>query len=116
MNWLQKTSSSRRSAPGLEWLIWRKLPLILVAGTALPVAGLVLLHLTMDITTAADARWLQMANYLVAGVLVLHWTAVLTVGIGCLIVMVMKGPAYTADSYIVSHSDQPRAAGPDDDK
>lgn len=116
MNWLQKMSSSRRSATGLEWTIWRKLPLIFVAGTALPVAGLGLLHLMMEATTAADARWLQMANYLVAGVVIFHWTAMLTVGIGCVIVMVMKGPAYTADSYLVPHSDQPRAASPEENK
>jgi hypothetical protein len=31
------------------------------------------------------------------GLMIVHWTAVLTVGIGCLIVMAMKGPAYVAD-------------------
>lgn len=29
--------------------------------------------------------------------------------IGCVIVMVMKGPAYVADGYPVSHRDRPRA-------
>jgi hypothetical protein len=29
----------------------------------------------------------------------LHWTLVLTVAIGCVIVIVMKGPAYVADGY-----------------
>jgi hypothetical protein len=33
---------------------------------------------------------------------------VVTVGIGCVIVMVMKGPNYEADSYPISHSDAPR--------
>lgn len=117
MNWLKKIPSSRRAATGLEWAIWRKLPLIFAAGTALPLAGLALLHLLAQPTAlGTDPRWLQMANYLVTGVVIFHWTAVLTVGIGCVIVMVMKGPAYEADSYAVSHSDQPRAAGPDEDK
>lgn len=116
MNWLKKIPGSQRAAAGLEWAIWRKLPLIFVAGTVLPLAGLVLLHLMMEVTTAADARWLQMAGYVVAGVLFFHWTMVVTVGIGCLLVMVMKGPAYEADSYIVSHSDQPRVDDPDEDK
>jgi hypothetical protein len=30
------------------------------------------------------------------------------VAIGCVVVMVMKGPGYVADSLEVSHSDQPR--------
>jgi hypothetical protein len=45
----------------------------------------------------------------VVGVVVFHWTAVLTIAIGCVVVIVMKGPAYVADGLAVSHSDQPRA-------
>jgi hypothetical protein len=40
-------------------------------------------------------------------VVVLHWTLVLTVGIGCVIVMLMKGPAFVADGFEVQHSDRP---------
>ena len=109
MNWLQKLPFSRRSAAGLEWTVWRKLPLILVVGTALPLAVLALLHVFGPDAPAGDARWLQMANYVVLGVVVFHWTMVFTVGIGCVIVMVMKGPAYVADGYPLSHSDKPRA-------
>jgi len=32
---------------------------------------------------------------------------VLAVAIGCIIVMVMKGPAYVADGYQLSHREQP---------
>lgn len=116
MNWLKKIPGSQRAPTGLEWAIWRRLPLIFLVGTLLPLAGLALLHLMVEIATAADSRWLQMINYVVAGVLVFHWTMVLTVGIGCLVVMVMKGPAYEADSYLVSHSDQPRVDSLVDDK
>jgi hypothetical protein len=50
-----------------------------------------------------------LANIVVIAVLIFHWTMVVTVGIGCVIVMVMKGPSYHADSYPISHSDAPRA-------
>ena len=43
----------------------------------------------------------------VAGVVVLHWTVVLTLAIGCIIVMLMKGPAYVADAYHLNDSDRP---------
>ena len=33
------------------------------------------------------------------GVVVVHWTLVLTLALGCFIVRVMKGPAYVADAY-----------------
>jgi hypothetical protein len=36
------------------------------------------------------------------------WTLVLTVTIGCVVVWLMKGPAYVADGLEVSHSDNPK--------
>lgn len=109
MNWLKKLSPTRREASGLEWTLWRKLPLIFLAGTALPLLVLGLVHLLADPQASAQqARWLQMADYVVGGMVVFHWSMVLTVGIGCVIVMVMKGPGYVADGYMVSHSDKPR--------
>lgn len=109
MNWLKKLPQSRRANSGLEWLLWRKLPLIALLGTLLPLLSLGLVHLLADPqASAADIRWLQMAGYVVGGVIVFHWSMVATVAIGCVIVMVMKGPGYVADGYRVSHSDQPR--------
>jgi uncharacterized membrane protein len=110
MNWLKKLTSTQRAASGLEYKLWRKLPLITVVGTALPLSGLALAHVLADPEpSAAEARWLQMMDYMVGGMVVFHWSMVATVAIGCVIVMVMKGPGYVADGYKVSHSDQPRA-------
>lgn len=110
MNWLKKLPQSRRAATGLEWRLWRKLPLIALVGTVLPLLGLGLVYLVAESQPdAAQERWLQMMNYVVGGLIIFHWSMVLTVGIGCVIVMVMKGPGYVADGYKVSHSDQPRA-------
>ncbi|MEP6966136.1 MAG: hypothetical protein ABI845_11665, partial [Polaromonas sp.] len=109
MNWLKKLPQNRRANSGLEWLLWRKLPLIALLGTLLPLLSLGLVHLLADPqASAADIRWLQMAGYVVGGVIVFYWSMVATVAIGCVIVMVMKGPGYVADGYRVSHSDQPR--------
>jgi hypothetical protein len=110
MKWLQKIPNSVRCASGLEWSLWRKLPLIALLGTVLPLLGLLAVHAMTDAdANAAQVRWLQMADYFVGAVLVFHWTMVLTVAIGCVIVMVMKGPGYVADGYAVPHSDRPRA-------
>jgi hypothetical protein len=35
------------------------------------------------------------------------WTAVLTIAIGCFVVVVMKGPAYVADRYPLQDADEP---------
>jgi len=108
MPWLTKLPNTARSPAGLEWALWRKLPLIFLAGTALPWLVLLALRLLSPDDSPAQARWLQMADYVVVGVVVFHWTAVLTVAIGCVVVMLMKGPGYVADGLEVSHSDRPR--------
>lgn len=109
MNWLTKLPGTRRAANGLEWRLWRKLPLIALAGTLLPLLILGLVYLLNDPqTSAADARWNQMLGYMVLGAILFHWFMVGTVALGCIIVMVMKGPGYVADGYLVSHCDRPR--------
>jgi NO-binding membrane sensor protein with MHYT domain len=111
MSWLNKLPNSIRSASGLEWVLWRKLPLILLVGTALPLLAALALHLGTDVQDATQLRWLQTMDYVVAGVVLFHWTAMATVAIGCVVVMLMKGPGYVADDPMeVSHSDQPRSS------
>jgi hypothetical protein len=83
----------------------------------LPLLGLGLLHLFVDAEAAsAQARWLQMADYICWAVIIFNLTMVFTVAIGCVIVMVMKGPGYEADSYRVSHSDTPRSKPESDEE
>ncbi len=113
MNWLNKLEGTRRSASGLEWRIWRKLPLIALVGTLLPALLWVVCDGVLDPQDSAEqARWLLTASYVAVGAVIFHWTMVLTLGIGCAIVMLMKGPGYVADAYPVSHSDQPLAGNP----
>ena len=115
MDWLKKLPNTVRSASGLEWRLWRKLPLILLVGTALPVAVAVALHLGTDPSSSTDMRWLQTLDYVVAGVVIFHWSAMIAVAIGCVVVMLMKGPGYVADAMEVSHSDRPRRVAEKDE-
>ena len=86
---------------GLEHRLWRRLPALTLWGTLLPLLLVGLNHLLAPETPASAAydgavlRW----DFMMLGVVVLHWTLVLTLGIGCFIVRVMKGPAYVADAY-----------------
>jgi hypothetical protein len=108
VNWLQKLPGFTRSAPGLEWALWKKLPWIALAGTALPLGLVGLAWLAApQALTPADERQLTQWLYMAIGVVVLHWTLVLTAAIGCVIVMLMKGPAYVADGLEVPHTDHP---------
>jgi hypothetical protein len=109
MNWLNKLPNSRREASGLEWTIWRKLPLVLVVGSVLLLISLGLVHLFYDVGhSAADARQVRLAGYVVLGAILFHWYAVAVVAVGCVIVMLMKGPGYVADAYALPHADKPR--------
>lgn len=108
MNWLNRLEGSRRSASGLEWRIWRKLPLIALVGTLVPALLWVVLGWVLDSPPSVEqAHWLQTASYVALGAVIFHWTMVLTLGIGCAIVIVMKGPGYVADANPLSHSNVP---------
>lgn len=100
MGALNRLPGFRRSPHGLEWVLWKRLPAILLLGTILPVAaGLLLWWLGPAQPTASEASDLLRVGYQLAGLVLLHWTLVLTVAIGCVVVLVMKGPAYVADPY-----------------
>ena len=109
MNWLKKDPRSVRSAPGLEWALWRRLPAIFAWGTALPAAWLAWSCWTSggDASLARDPDALR-REFVLVGVIVLHWTLVLTLAIGCAIVLLMKGPRYEADPYPLPDADRPR--------
>ena len=96
LNPFEKLPDQRPAAPGLERRLWRRLPAILLWGTVLPL-GFAALRLWA--AGPAEEAAAQLHVYVALGVLLLHWTMVLTVAFGCVIVMVMKGPAYVADAY-----------------
>lgn len=109
MYWFNKLPHTKRAASGLEWTLWKKLPLITLAGTFLPLAVLALVcSMHGDSPDPSTARWLLKMTYVVVGIILFHWSMVITVAIGCFIVMAMKGPGYVADGYLLPHSDQPR--------
>ncbi len=108
MSWLKKDPNSIRSPAGLEWRIWKKLPLIWLVGTVLPLllAGATWFFSPVQPDGARDPAIMRF-EFVLIGLVILHWTLVLTVAIGCAIVMLMKGPNYKADSYPMPDSDEP---------
>jgi len=86
------------------------MPTVWLAGNLLPaLMAFAARYLLSADTPAALARKIQMFDYAMIGLVILVWTLVLTLTIGCIIVWLMKGPAYVADGYEVSHSDKPRS-------
>ena len=86
----------------------RCLPRVLVFGTLLLALPSLATRIFLGAEGVAEASTvLQMVDILALSIVVLHWTAVFTVAIAALIVMVMKGPAYVADAYPVEDSETP---------
>ena len=63
--------------------------------------------LIVDGSAAELARRIQLFDFVMIGLVIFVWTLVVTITIGCVIVWLMKGPAYVADGFDVSHSDTP---------
>jgi hypothetical protein len=102
MNYFNQLTGFQRSPAGLEWQIWKRLHIILAVGTALPLLASAGAYLLDELDPAAhSARAVEQFFYVMVGLVVLHWTLVLTLAIGCVIVMLMKGPAYVADAYVM---------------
>lgn len=102
MNLFNRLPGFPRTPAGKERVVLRWLPWTLVIGTLLLAAPSLLIRL---IAGPDDALAVTTADIYVISLIILHWTAVLTVGIAAFIVMVMKGPAYVADAYPLPDAD-----------
>ncbi len=115
MSLLQKLPGYRREPHGLEWRIAKKLPWMLLGGTAVP--ALCFLYAVLfpdpDIGDTIEKHLAGVAIAAVAATLTI-WTAVFTIAIGCGIVWIMKGPAYVADRYPLIDADAPASPSPAD--
>lgn len=111
--WLRKWPGFQRSPSGLEWVLWRRLPFILLMGVAVPgVLALTAWLLRLGDVDASMQRDLQQWVFMMVGLVILHLTLVLTLAIGCVIVMLMKGPAYVADPYFLDGTQEPLQLSP----
>jgi len=108
MNLFNRLSGFERAPAGLEWVLIRRLPLIAFAGTAVPLLCLLAVRLAAAWANSDAAARLGMTfEIALASVAILYWTIVFTVALGCLIVVIAKGPAYVADAYPVPDADAP---------
>lgn len=109
MDWLRKLPGFKRTPYGFEWRLLRLMPTVCLAGTVLTAAMAFVARFLMTGSTPAElARHIQLFDFVMIGLVIFIWTLVLTVSIGCVIVWLMKGPAYVADGFEVSHSDAPK--------
>jgi hypothetical protein len=105
----RKLEGFRRSAPGLEWTVLQRLPLLTLVGALVPVVAAVAAHLLpWPVEETTLAKILDVADAYAAGAVIAHFSLVLACALACIIVVIMKGPAYVADAYELPDSDAPR--------
>lgn len=113
MRWLTKLHG-RKTPPGLELQILKRLPLMTLVGTLCVLALPVIVRLWPDQPGVDTAKHIRSVDIFAIATEITLLTAVFTVAIGCVVVHIMKGPAYVADSLEVQHSDRPKPPPQDD--
>lgn len=109
MRLLQKLPDSQRSPPGLERRILRKIPSAILASIFIPLLWYWLAHLFPSPAAGESVeKYLSTVGIAAIATAITAWTAILTIAIGCIIVVLMKGPGYVADEYPLSDADEPR--------
>lgn len=93
--------------PGRELQILRRLPHVALTG-ALAIATLSVLVRILPPQPGIDvAKHVVTVDIFAIATAITFLTAIFTIAIGCIVVHIMKGPAYVADAYPVQHADRP---------
>ncbi|NMG74741.1 hypothetical protein [Aromatoleum diolicum] len=103
-----QTPAVRSAPPGFERILLRRLPAAGLFGSvvaAIPSLFTRLLAWT-GLDTDATTRILT-ADIFGLSTLLLLWATIVTLATGAVILTVMKGPAYYADSYPLDDADRP---------
>lgn len=94
--------------PGLERRILRQLPKALLIGTLIPIGLSLLVRLLPPADDIDPDKAILNIDIFSFATVLTFWAAVLTVAIGCVVVIIMKGPGYVADAYPVAHANRPQ--------
>lgn len=103
---------NQRHPAGLEWVILKKIPRILLAGIFIPLFMVFFSRLFPVAGTSAEiAKYQISVDILSISLAFMTFSTAFTVTIGCIIVVLMKGPAYVADPYKLEDSEKPGSTG-----
>ena len=106
-----KKLHNRHYPAGLEWVILKKLPMVLLGGIFIPLFMSIIVRLFPAAESATEiVKYQTSIDILSVALFVVVFISVFTVAIGCVVVVLMKGPGYVADAYKLEDSDRP---GPD---
>jgi len=103
---------NHRYPPGLEREILRKVPKYFLASILIPLFMVIFVRFSLienlfTSTLEEVAKLHTTIDYLAIAIFVSVLPIIVTVTIGCIIVILMKGPAYVADAYDVDDAEEP---------
>ncbi len=102
---------------GLEWRILKMLPKIIAAGIFVPLFLSAFVRLFPFTRPEAEISKLMIGiDILSISLFFAVLSAVITVAIGCITIVLMKGPAYVADAYELNDADEPAPKSDDEIK
>ncbi len=103
-----KKLHNKHHAAGLEWVILKTLPKILAGGLFIPLFMSAFIRFFPAGVTLAEIEKHQISiDILSIALFFAVLTAVITVAIGAITVILMKGPAYVADAYHLEDAEYP---------
>lgn len=95
MNYFNKLPGFIKTPSGLEWILLKKLPLIFGLSSLIPAAVIFFIYFSNHTLNPEQLKTI----YVCLGLLFSIFFFVGAAAIGCIVVMIMKGPAYVADPY-----------------
>jgi hypothetical protein len=112
-----KKLHNHRSAPGLERVLLRKMPGVLLGAFVVPLLMSVIARLFPIAGTVDEiAKHQSSIDILGIAICIAVLTGLFVVFIGCILVVLMKGPAYVADAYDLIDSERPAPKKDDTEK
>lgn len=108
INPFTRLPNSVQCQPGLERYILRRIPWALPVGAAVILTPSAVLRISgWGMHPQELGAIVAKVDMLALGLLLLYWNLMVALTWGALIVMVMKGPTYVADSYPLIDADSP---------
>lgn len=95
MNFFNKLPGFSKTPSGFEWPLLKKIPLIFGVSTAIPCAIMLNIYLSNESLSPEQ----QKIIFQCLGILFSAWFFIGVIAIACILIIIMKGPAYVADPY-----------------
>lgn len=114
MGLFNKLPGFQRSPAGLERKILRCIPSALTLGLAILLMPSLILRLTGH-SSWDTSQAVSMIDIYAMGAVLFYCNVIAFIATAAFIVMMMKGPAYVADAYLLSDAESPRKKRSQDD-